>query len=143
MMIMTVHPKSLIEAASSKIWSASTHLIPPIGCFSDLGVCFESSWLRIGGGLCLPAFRAAQAMLGPRFWPREACKGISYCSISTLHHSHLGWHAGVELGAEQVGHVHLHPQLHAQTLLLLQIIPILCAHTSTVAACRSWTSWWL
>ena len=37
---------------------------------------------------------------------------------------------------------HLHPQLHAQTLLLLQLVPILGAHTSTVPARRSWTSWW-
>ena len=63
----------------SIIWdtrSAITYLIPPIGCFSDFGVCFESSWLLIGGGLCLPALRAAQAILGPRFWPRGACKGF-------------------------------------------------------------------
>ena len=63
----------------SIIWdtrSAITYLIPPIGCFSDFGVCFESSWPLMGGGLCLPALRAAQAMLGPRFWPRGACKGF-------------------------------------------------------------------
>ena len=75
MLITTLYPKSLIDA-SSKTRSAITYLIPPIGCFSDFGVCFESSWLLIGGGLCLPALRAAQAILGPRFWPRGACKGF-------------------------------------------------------------------
>ena len=55
-------------------------------------------------------------------------------------HSHLGWHAGVELGAEQVGHVHLHPQLHAQPLLLLEVVTVLSAHPTTVPAGWSWSS---
>ena len=85
MIVKRIHLKTSIKA-SPRSKPALTYLMPPIGCFSDFGVCFESRRPLMGGGLCLPAFNAAQAMPGPRFWPRGACNhqflSQSYISLN-------------------------------------------------------------
>ena len=128
----------------SIIWdtrSAITYLMPPIGCFSDFGVCFESSWPLIGGGLCLPALRAAQAILGPRFWPRGACEGflISNPLFSSLT---LTWVGMLALNWERskLAMSICIPSCMLSPFVLLQVIAVLCAHTSAVSARWSWTS---
>ena len=85
MIVKRIHLKTSIKA-SPRPRPVLTYLMPPIGCFSDFGVCFESRRPLMGGGLCLPAFNAAQAMPGPRFWPRGACNhqflSQSYISLN-------------------------------------------------------------